>query len=139
MLVAHDEIFFNRQVHSTEGLQAQSLAVFRAASAQNLAIIPCLNKIDLPHASPEAISKQIEEALHIPPEEHLYISAKSGLGVEKVLDAVIERLPPPATTGDGWRDRVARLSAGGAVREGAVERWAKEDDNILRALIVDTS
>ncbi|KAJ9096389.1 hypothetical protein QFC21_005211 [Naganishia friedmannii] len=126
-------------VDASQGLQAQSLAVFRAASSQNLAIIPCLNKIDLPHASPEAISKQIEEALHIPPEEHLYISAKSGLGVEKVLDAVIEQLPPPATTGDGWRDRVARLSAGQAVREGAVERWAKEGDNILRALIVDTS
>ncbi|KAJ9127429.1 hypothetical protein QFC24_000837 [Naganishia onofrii] len=119
-------------VDASQGLQAQSLAVFRAASSQNLAIIPCLNKIDLPHASPEAISNQIEEALHIPPNEHLYISAKSGLGVDKVLDAVIERLPPPATIGDGWRDRVARLSAGGAVREGAVERWAKEDDNILR-------
>ena len=124
---------------SLEGLQAQSLAVFRAASAQSLAIIPCLNKIDLPHASPETISQQIEETLHIPPSEHLYISAKSGLGVEKVLDAVIERLPAPATVGEGWKDRVSRLSAGAAVRNGAIEKWQKEDDGILRALIVDTS
>lgn len=124
--------------HGTEGLQAQSLAVFRAASAQGLAIIPCLNKIDLPHASPEAISQQIEETLHIPPSQHLYISAKSGIGVDKVLGAVIEQLPPPATTGEGWRDRVARLSAGGTLRDGAVERWRKEEDDVLRALIVDT-
>lgn len=123
---------------TTEGLQAQSLAVFRAASAQGLAIIPCLNKIDLPHASPEAISKQIEETLRIPPSQHLYISAKSGIGVDKVLGAVIENLPPPATVGEGWKDRVSRLSAGGALREGAAERWEKEEDDILRALIVDT-
>jgi translation elongation factor EF-4 len=125
-------------LHSTEGLQAQSLAVFRAASAQGLAIIPCLNKIDLPHASPEAISQQIEETLRIPPSQHLYISAKSGIGVDKVLGAVIEQLPPPATVGDGWRDRVARLSAGGALNDGAVERWKEEEDDALRALIVDT-
>jgi hypothetical protein len=59
--------------------------------------------------------------------------------VEKVLDSIIERLPPPATVGEGWKDRVSRLSAGGALREGAVEKWEKEDDDILRALIVDTS
>lgn len=112
--------------------------MFRAASAQQLAIIPCLNKIDLPHASPEAISKQIEETLRIPPSKHLYISAKSGLGVDKVLDAVIEQLPPPSTVGKGWKDRVSRLSAGGTLRDGAVEKWEKEQDDILRALIVDT-
>lgn len=76
--------------------------------------------------------------MRIPPSQHLYISAKSGIGVDKVLGAVIENLPPPATTGAGWKDRVSRLSAGGALIEGAVERWEKEEDDILRALIVDT-
>lgn len=119
-----------------EGLQAQSLAVERSASAQGLSIIPCLNKIDLPHAHPEVVSAAITSTLNIPAEAHMHISAKSGLGVRDVLGAVIDRLPPP---GD-WLDRVTRLS-GADVKEDAEEVRMKrvgEDPEALRGLIIDT-
>jgi translation elongation factor EF-4 len=93
-----------------------------------------LNKVDLPHAHPEQISTQIEETLAIPRDEHLYISAKSGLGVEGVLEAVVNRLPPPGE----WEDRVDRLSAGEGVSQEIRELRRKEDGNALRGLIIDT-
>lgn len=121
-------------VDSSQGIQAQSLAVEKAASAQALEIIPCLNKVDLPHAMPEEISTQIEDTLSIPREEHLYISAKSGLGVDKVLEAIIERLPPPGH----WLERVARLSGSEKEAEEIRRTRKSEDPNALRCLVIDT-
>jgi len=118
----------------SEGLQAQSLAVERSASAQGLSIIPCLNKIDLPHAHPEVVSAAITSTLGIPASKHMHISAKSGMGVREVLGAVIDNLPAP---GD-WLDRVARLSGSDEVAEEVKEGRRGEDPNALRGLIIDT-
>lgn len=78
-----------------EGIQAQTLSVFHVALEADLTLIPVINKVDLPHASPAETSEQIASTLGLPEDGHLQISAKSGLGVEAVLSAIIDNLPPP--------------------------------------------
>ncbi len=82
-------------VDAVAGIQAQTLTVYRQAVAQNLTIIPVLNKIDLPGARVEDVMLDLYESFGFEPEEILKISAKSGEGVENVLQAVIERIPSP--------------------------------------------
>ncbi|KAF5330933.1 hypothetical protein D9619_005388 [Psilocybe cf. subviscida] len=82
-------------VDASQGVQAQSISVFHNAKERGLKIIPVLNKIDLPAAQPERIAAQIEATFGIDPSEILHISAKTGKGVDKVLEAIIERIPPP--------------------------------------------
>jgi GTP-binding protein LepA len=60
-----------------------------------LEVLPVINKIDLPHANPEAVSRQIEQSLGIARNKHLPISAKSGLGVDAVLQGIVDYLPAP--------------------------------------------
>jgi GTP-binding protein LepA len=86
-------------VDASQGIQAQTLANCYMALEHNLAIIPVLNKIDLPAADVEARSREIENALGIPREDIIAISAKEGTNVEKVLDRVIEMVPPPRDLG----------------------------------------
>ena len=59
-------------------------------------MIPVLNKIDLKHANPEKVIAQLESLFEIPPESVLKISAKSGIGIDDVLRAVVDRIPPPS-------------------------------------------
>ncbi len=87
-------------VDASQGVEAQTVANAFLASRHNLAIIPVINKIDLPAAQPEYAKEQIENVLAIPAEDALLISAKSGLGVESVLDAIVERVPPPKGSAD---------------------------------------
>lgn len=82
-------------VDASQGIQAQSISVFHNAKDRGLAVVPVLNKIDLPAAQPEQIAVQMQSMLGIHPEEILHISAKTGEGVEEVLDAIIKRIPPP--------------------------------------------
>ena len=82
-------------VDASKGVQAQTLANLHLAQAQKLVIIPVLNKIDLPNARTAQIKEELAYLLNIEPEEILEISAKSGLGVEKVLQRVIEKVPSP--------------------------------------------
>ncbi len=82
-------------VDATQGIQAQTLANCYMALAHNLEIIPVLNKIDLPAADVEQRSREIENALGIPREEIIAISAKEGTNVDKVLGRVIEKVPAP--------------------------------------------
>lgn len=97
-------------VDSTQGIQAQTLSVFHVAQDAKLKLLPVINKVDLPHAYPEETSEEIESSLGLPAEDHMRISAKSGLGVDQVLRNMIDNLPPP--------------------------KW--EGDNKLRALVFDT-
>ncbi|XP_062963636.1 translation factor GUF1, mitochondrial isoform X4 [Cynocephalus volans] len=82
-------------VDANEGIQAQTVANFFLAFEAQLSVIPVINKIDLKNADPERVEKQIEKVFDIPSSECIKISAKLGTNVESVLQAVIERIPPP--------------------------------------------
>ncbi|MFH0776671.1 MAG: translation elongation factor 4, partial [Patescibacteria group bacterium] len=88
-------------VDATQGIEAQTLANVYAAIEADLTIIPVVNKIDLPAADPERIKTEIENVLSIPREEVIEISAKTGIGVEKVLAAVIAKIPAPQNLEEG--------------------------------------
>ncbi|MEY2420833.1 MAG: GTP-binding protein LepA [Acidimicrobiaceae bacterium] len=82
-------------VDAAQGIEAQTLANCYLAMENNLEIVAALNKIDLPAADPDRYAEEIERVLGIPAGEILRISAKTGEGVPELLDAVIERIPPP--------------------------------------------
>ena len=82
-------------VDATQGIQAQTLANLYLAIEQNLTIIPVVNKIDLPAADVPATKREIMKLLGVEEEEILTASGKTGEGVEKILETVIERVPPP--------------------------------------------
>ena len=82
-------------VDSTQGVEAQTLAnVYQAIDADH-EIVPVLNKIDLPASDCERVSEQIEDVIGIDASEALKVSAKSGLGIQETLEAIVEKLPPP--------------------------------------------
>jgi GTP-binding protein LepA len=82
-------------VDAAQGIEAQTLANVYLALEHDLTIIPVLNKIDLPGAEPEHVAQEIEEVLGLPAEEVLMASAKAGHGVPEILEAIVERIPPP--------------------------------------------
>jgi len=82
-------------VDATQGVEAQTLANVYQALDNNHEVVPVLNKIDLPAAEPERVREQIEEVIGLDAHDALEISAKTGRGVEDVLEAIVHRLPPP--------------------------------------------
>jgi GTP-binding protein LepA len=86
-------------VDAAQGIEAQTLANAYLAIESHLEIVPVVNKIDLPQADPDGAARELGELLGEPTENVLRISAKTGQGVEDVLDAIVERIPPP--DGDG--------------------------------------
>src|ERR1039457_6479809 len=87
-------------VDASQGVEAQTVANAFLASKHNLTIIPVINKIDLPAARVDFAKEQIENVLAIPADDALPISAKSGLGVEDVLEAIVKRIPAPTGSAD---------------------------------------
>ena len=87
-------------VDASQGVEAQTVANTFLAAGNNLTILPVINKIDLPAAQTEFVKEQIETVLAIPASDALLISAKSGLGVEDVLEAIVARIPPPKGSAD---------------------------------------
>ena len=87
-------------VDASQGVEAQTVANAFLASRHNLTIIPVINKIDLPAARPDHVKEQIENVLAIPADDALAISAKSGIGVEDVLEAIVRLVPPPKGSAD---------------------------------------
>jgi GTP-binding protein LepA len=96
-------------VDAAQGVEAQTVANVHLAAKQNLTIIPVINKIDLPNADLPAVHKQLEDILTIPADEAIPASAKAGLGIHEILEAVVKRIPSP-----------------------------KAEDDILRALVFDS-
>ncbi len=86
-------------VDAAQGVEAQTVANAYLAIDNNLDIVPVLNKVDLPSANVEEVSHQIEDVLGIPMDHPLHISAKTGVGVKEVLEAIVARIPPPESAG----------------------------------------
>lgn len=82
-------------VDASQGIQAQTIAHVYSALEHDLALIPVINKIDLPNADPQGVARQLEEILGIEQDEIIFVSAKEGVGTEAVLEAIVARIPPP--------------------------------------------
>ena len=91
-------------VDAAQGVEAQTVATVHLANKQGLTIVPVINKIDLPNSDIPTVKKQLEEILSIPGEEAILASAKAGIGIEEILEAVIARIPPPKA----WPDEKVR-------------------------------
>jgi GTP-binding protein LepA len=100
-------------VDAAQGVEAQTIANVYLAMDNNLELIPVINKIDLPAAEPERVAEEIEHSIGIDATDALLVSAKSGIGIRELLDAIVERIPEPegdpdATTKaiiyDSWFD-----------------------------------
>jgi len=121
-------------VDASQGVEAQTVANTFLAAGHNLTIIPVINKIDLPAAQPDFVKEQIETVLAIPAEDALLISAKSGIGVENVLEAIVQRVPSPkgdvgnplqALIFDSWFDTYRGAVVLVCVKQGRIARRMK--------------
>jgi GTP-binding protein LepA len=90
-------------VDAAQGVEAQTVANVHLALKQGLTIIPVINKIDLPNADIPTVKKQLEDILAIPSDEAIEASAKAGLGITEILEAIVHRIPPPQA-----RDEILR-------------------------------
>jgi GTP-binding protein LepA len=88
-------------VDAAQGVEAQSVANCNTAIDQGLEVIPVLNKIDLPAADPDAVVAEIEDVIGIEAQDALRVSAKTGAGVDELLEAIVARVPPPVGDPDG--------------------------------------
>ena len=86
-------------VDAAQGVEAQTVANVHLAMKQNLEIIPVINKIDLPHANIPMAKQQLEDILAIPGDSAIQASAKEGIGIEDILEAIVHRMPAPKPTG----------------------------------------
>src|SRR5205085_8813337 len=82
-------------VDAAQGVEAQTVANVHLAHKQGLTIVPIVNKIDLPNADILAVHRQLEEILAIPAEEAIQASAKMGIGIQEILEAIVARIPAP--------------------------------------------
>jgi GTP-binding protein LepA len=87
-------------IDAAQGVEAQTVANVHLAHKQGLTIVPVINKIDLPNADLPAVHRQLEEILAIPAEEAINASAKMGIGIEEILEAIVHRVPPPVEPKD---------------------------------------
>jgi len=86
-------------IDAAQGVEAQTVANVHLAMKQNLQIIPVINKIDLPHANIAQTKVQLEDILAIPGDTAILASAKEGIGIDDILEAIVHRIPPPTPTG----------------------------------------
>jgi GTP-binding protein LepA len=94
-------------IDATQGIQAQTIANLNLAMQHNLTVIPVINKIDLPSANPDFIKEQLEDVLQIESSEAVLVSAKEGIGIDELMEAVVRQIPPP--TGDASKKLQALL------------------------------
>lgn len=128
-------------VDAAQGVEAQTLANVYVALDNDLEIVPVLNKIDLPVARPDEVKQQIEETIGLDASDALMVSAKTGLGVPAMVQAIIDRIPPPkgsaeaplqALIFDSWYDQFRGVVVLVRIMEGTVKKgtrlrfWATE-------------
>src|SRR6266850_5767623 len=87
-------------IDAAQGVEAQTVANVHLAMKQNLTVIPVINKIDLPHANIPQTKQQLEDILAIPGDTAILASAKEGIGIDEILEAIVERIPAPKPTGE---------------------------------------
>lgn len=121
-------------VDASQGVEAQTLANVYQAIDANHEIVPVLNKVDLPAADVERVKAQIEDVIGIPADDAVEVSAKTGLNIEAVLDALVTRLPPPqgdekaplkALLVDSWYDAYLGVIILVRVKEGRLKKGSK--------------
>ncbi len=121
-------------IDAAQGVEAQTVAVCYTAIEQSLEVIPVLNKIDLQQANPEGVIQQIEEIIGIEAQDAVRASAKSGLGVEDVLEAIVQCVPPPegertaplqALIVDSWFDSYLGVVSLVRVKQGVLKKGEK--------------
>jgi GTP-binding protein LepA len=121
-------------VDASQGVEAQTLANVYQAIDANHEIVPVLNKIDLPAAEPERVKQQIEDVIGLDASDAVEISAKTGLNIEGVLEALVTRLPPPkgdpeaplkALVVDSWYDQYLGVVILIRVKDGRIRRGQK--------------
>ncbi|HHH19453.1 MAG TPA: elongation factor 4 [Campylobacterales bacterium] len=121
-------------VDAAQGVEAQTIANVYIALDNDLELIPVVNKIDLPAADPDRVLTEVEEAIGLDCTEHSLVSAKTGLGVPELIDAIVERIPAPegdeeaptkALIYDSWFDNYLGALALVRVYEGSVEKGDK--------------
>ena len=130
-------------VDASQGVEAQTLANVYQAIDSDHEIIPVLNKVDLPAAEPERVRAQIEEVIGLDASDAVEISAKTGLNIRAVLEALVKRLPPPkgnadeplkALLVDSWYDAYLGVMALIRVYDGTIKKGMKIKS--LQALVV---
>ena len=121
-------------VDAAQGVEAQTLANVYLALEHDLEIVPVINKIDLPSAEPERVKHEIEEAIGLDTEGAVLASAKTGIGIEEILDAIVHKIPPPqgeaaaplqALIFDSYFDSYKGVIAHIRVMEGQVKKGMK--------------
>ncbi len=121
-------------VDASQGVEAQTLAnVYQAIEAHH-EIVPVLNKIDLPAAEPDRVRQQIEDVIGLPADDAVMISAKTGINIEGVLEALVTRLPAPtgdasapvkALLVDSWYDQYLGVVILVRIKDGRLRRGQK--------------
>ncbi len=121
-------------VDASQGVEAQTLANVYQAINVNHEIVPVLNKVDLPAAEPDRVRQQIEDVIGIDASEALLASAKTGIGIKEVLEAIVTRLPPPkgdataplkALLVDSWYDAYLGVVILVRIKDGSIKKGTK--------------
>ncbi|NPA50366.1 MAG: elongation factor 4 [Epsilonproteobacteria bacterium] len=121
-------------VDATQGVEAQTIANVYIALENDLEILPVINKIDLPSADPNRVLQEIEDAIGLDCSEHLLVSAKTGEGIKELLDAIVDKIPPPkgdesaptkALIYDSWFDNYLGALALVRVFDGSIKKGQK--------------
>jgi Membrane GTPase LepA len=118
-------------VDAAQGIEAQTLANVYLAFDNDLELVPVLNKIDLPAAEPDRVAEEIEDVIGLPKEETVRASGKTGVGVPELLQAVVDRIPPPADESheplqalifDSWYDTYQGVIALVRIKKGFLKK-----------------